>query len=430
MSTRREFLGSMSWPAAAAVAASTVRSAAFARALAATAGRLPEGSDEDLLWTWVQQAFPVDRSVINLNNGGVCPSPATVMEATKRRLDEANLLPAYYLWQVQEPAKESNRAGLASMFGCDAEEIAITRNASESLQIVQNGFDLAKGDEIVCTDQDYPRMIATWKQRERRDGIVLKQVRIPVPCEDPAKIVAAYESAITPRTRLMLVCHVINLTGQVLPVRDVVALGRKRGIPVIVDGAHAFGQVAATREQLDCDYYGVSLHKWLYAPIGSGFLYVKRDKIKGIWPLTAAGPELDADIRKFEEIGTHPAANHLGVGEALVFHHAMGTERKEARLRYLRDYWAKALAGVDRIRLNTSLDPRFSCAIGNVRIDGVDTAALNTYLWSKHRIFTVAIDHPDVKGLRITPNVYTTLDELDRFVSVMETVARKGLPVA
>jgi selenocysteine lyase/cysteine desulfurase len=427
MSTRREFLGSMSWPAAAAVAASTVAPGALHRALAATGSELPR--DEDL-WTWVQQAFPVDRSVINLNNGGVCPSPATVMEATKRRLDEANLLPAYYLWQVQEPRKESNRAGIAAMFGCDAEEIAITRNASESLQIVQNGFDLGKGDEIVCTNQDYPRMITTWKQRERRDGVVLKQVSIPVPCEDPAKVVAAYEAAITPRTRLMLVCHVINLTGQILPVRDVVALGRKRGIPVIVDGAHAFAQVSCSRDALDCDYYGVSLHKWLYAPIGSGFLYVRRDRIKDLWPLTAAEPQIEADIRKFEEIGTHPAANHLGIGEALVFHHAMGTKRKEARLRYLRDYWAKQLAGVDRVVLNTSLDPRFSCAIGNVRIEGVDTASLNTYLWTKHRIFTVAIDHPDVKGLRITPNVYTTLPELDRFVSVLTTVAKNGLPKA
>ena len=316
MSTRREFLGSMSWPAAAAVAASAV-GGSFQHALAAASTAIGSGDpladarNEDL-WIWVQQAFPVDRSVVNLNNGGVCPSPAVVMEAMKRRLDEANLLPAYYLWQVQEPGKESNRAGLASMFGCDAEEIAITRNASESLQIVQNGFDLKKGDEIVCTNQDYPRMIATWKQRERRDGIVLKQISIPVPCEDPAKVVAAYEAALTPRTRLMLVSHVINLTGQVLPVREVVALGRKRGIPVIVDGAHAFAQVACSRDELDCDFYGVSLHKWLYAPIGTGLLYVRRDRIKDVWPLTAAGPELDADIRKFEEIGTHPAANHLG----------------------------------------------------------------------------------------------------------------------
>lgn len=426
MTTRRAFLGHLSWPAAAAAAASIVPPAAVARALAAWG----EDSGAGDPWVRVQQAFPVDRSMINLNNGGVCPSPAIVLDAMKRHLDEANLAPAYYLWQIQEPKKETNRRGLAALLGCDPEEIAITRNASESLQILENGFDLGKGDEIVCTNQDYPRMIATWKQRERRDGIVLKQVSIPVPCEDPAKIVAAYEGAITPRTRALLVSHVINLTGQILPVKELCAIGRKRGIPVIVDGAHAFCQIDFKRDDLECDLYGVSLHKWLYAPIGTGLLYVRRSKIGGIWPLTAAGPELDNDIRKFEEIGTHPAANHLAIAEALVFHHAMGSRAKEDRLRLLRDRWAKRLLEHDRVRLNTSLDPRFSCAIGNVRIDGVDSSDLNAHLWNRHRIFTVVIKHPEFEGLRITPNVYTTFEEIDRFVDVMESVIRQGLPKA
>ena len=428
----------MSWPAAAA-AAGAVDLRALASALASppplppapASGSDPiaEARDEDF-WARVQQAFPVDRSMINLNNGGVSPCPALVLEAMKRRLDEANLAPAYYLWQVQEPQKETNRAGLARLLGCDPEEIAITRNASESLQIVQNGLDLRRGDEIVCTDQDYPRMIATWKQRERRDGIVLKQVSIPVPCEDPAKVVAAYEEALTPRTRVVLVSHVINLTGQILPVRDVVALARRRGIPAIVDGAHAFAQTAFSHADLDCDFYGTSLHKWLFAPIGTGFLYVRKARIKEIWPLTAAGPELDGDIRRFEEIGTHPAANHLAIGEALTFHNAMGSRRKEERLRALRDLWAKELIRDDRVRLHTSLDPRFSCAIGNVQIDGIDSARLNEYLWTKHRIFTVAIKHPAFEGIRVTSSVYTTVDEIGRFVEVMRGVVRDGLPKA
>ena len=435
--SRRRFLGAMSWPAAAVIATGT--SAVSSRVLAAAveagrAVRAPEGptpqqlAGDEAFWWHVQQAFTADRSLINLNHGGVSAAPAVVQEAMRRHLELSNTAPAYVLWELLEPRKESVRRGIASLFGCDAEEIALTRNASESLQILQCGLPLSRGDEVVTTDQDYPRMLTTFRQRERRDGIVLRTVSLPVPSEDPAEIVARFERALSPRTRLILTCQVINLTGQILPVRELVALGRKRGIPVIVDGAHAFAHLTATRSDLDCDFYGVSLHKWMCAPHGTGFLFVRRDRLRDVWPLTAAPPEQDADIRKFEEIGTHPAANTLATAEAIEFYRAVGPANKLARMYYLRDRWAKPLLAHDQVRLHSSRDPRFGSSIGTVEIRGVEVVKLQQHLWSKQRIFTTAIKHAQFEGLRISPGLSTTLDELDRFVEAMETVVRNGLP--
>jgi selenocysteine lyase/cysteine desulfurase len=328
---------------------------------------------DELFWFQAQQAFTIDRSLINLNNGGVSPSPAIVQAAMKRHLDYSNTAPTHAMWRVLEPQREGVRQQLARLFGCDAEEVALTRNASESLQICQFGFDLEPGDEVLTTNQDYPRMINTWKQREQREGVTLKEFPIPVPSENPQEIVERFAEAITPRTRLILMCHVINLTGQILPVREVVAMARARGIPVIVDGAHAFAHFVFTRQDLDCDYYATSLHKWLFAPHGTGLLYVRKDKIQDLWPLMAAPEEMAGDIRKYEEIGTHPAANYLAIGEAIAFHEGLGPKRKEARLRYLRDYWATRLLEQDRVRLHTSLNPEFSCGIATVQIEGVDS---------------------------------------------------------
>lgn len=385
--------------------------------------------DEDY-WAQVAQAFTIDRSAINLNNGAVSPAPAIVQEALSRHLAVANSTPtAHALWIAAPPLREVVRQRLAAHWGVDAEEIAITRSASEGLQICQLGIDLARGDEVLAMKQDYPRMLATFQQRERREGIVLRQIEIPVPAEDPARIVALYEAGITPRTRLILVTHMLNLTGQIMPVREIVALGRRRGIPVIVDGAHSFAHIDFKISDLDCDYFATSLHKWLFAPLGTGLLYVRRSKIRGLWPLTAAAPELADNIRKFEEVGTRPEANALAVAEALTFHQAIGGARKEARLMYLRDTWAKRLlAAGSRVRLYTSLRPRVAGNIVMIDVDGVDPMKLWAFLWEKHRIQTGAIVRDDFRGLRVSPSVYTTLPELDRFCTVMEQVIRSGIP--
>jgi isopenicillin-N epimerase len=432
--TRRKFLGAIGLPAVAAAAGVPLTPLRFTRAaeiadeLRNHPGSPAEVAEDEEFWFEVAQAFTVDRSLINLNNGGVSPSPAWVQEAMKAHLDYSNKAPVYTMWRILEPQREPVRERLAREWGVDAEEIALTRNASEGLQICQFGYDLQRGDEVLTTTQDYPRMLNTFKQRERREGIVLKQFRIPVPCEDPAEIVRLFEQNITPRTRLILMCHMINLTGQILPVRDVVAMARRHGIPVIVDGAHSLAHHNFKISDLECDNYSVSLHKWLFAPHGTGLLYVRRDKIKDIWPLMAAPEPMDDNVRKFEEIGTHPAANYLAIAEALTFHQGIGGARKEARMIYLRDYWAKRLLEHDRVRLHTSLAPGFACGLANVEIVGVDPGELNNWLWQEHRIIVTPIRHPEFQGIRVTPSVYTTLEELERFIAAMEHVVEHGLP--
>jgi len=433
MIDRRGFLTQIAAPLGATAALATLdprRAEAVARDLG-TATEAPQdlASDESF-WFEAQQAFTVDRSIVNFNNGGVSPSPAVVQDAMKRHLDYSNTAPPYSMWRILEPQREPVRQRLARAFGCDSEEIALTRNASEGLQICQLGFDLEPGDEVLTTTQDYGRMVTTFRQRERREGIVLRQFEIPVPAEDPAEVVRRFESHITERTRLILMCHVINLTGQILPVRDVVAMARRHDIPVIVDGAHSFAHFDFDHSDLDCDYYATSLHKWLFAPHGTGMLFVRRDKIPALWPLTAAPEKLEGDIRKFEEIGTHPAANYLAIAEALTFHQGLGPKRKEARLVFLRDRWARQLASEDRIRLHTSLLPGLAGGIATVQIEGVDTGELAEHLWRQHRIFTVAILRDDFEGIRVSPSVYSTLDEVDRFTEAMYGVLANGVAVS
>jgi selenocysteine lyase/cysteine desulfurase len=385
--------------------------------------------DEDY-WSVIQNAFTVTRGIVNLNNGGVSPSPRIVTEALVRYIWQQEDATAYTMWQLLEPQSETIRTGLAEMFGCDREEIAITRNASESLEILLMGMDFKPGDEILTTTQDYPRMVTTLRQRERREGLVLKMVKIPIPPKNLSEITAAFEKGITPRTKLILVSHQVNITGQITPVKQICDMARAKGIETIVDGAHSYAQFDFQQKDLGCDYFGTSLHKWLYAPKGSGLLYVKRDKIEKLWPLMAAESKQATDIRKFEEIGTHSAAPRLAIGEALLFHNGIGGKRKEARLRYLSRYWMNRLKDVPKITFNTSFEPNQSCAIANVNVEGIDPVAIGSYLFNKHHVFTTPILHEEFKGIRITPNVYTTLGELDRFCNLMESIARKGLPTS
>ena len=383
--------------------------------------------DEDY-WSTIQNAFSVTRGIINLNNGGVCPSPRIVTEALVRYIWQQEDATAYTMWQILEPQSETIRTGLAELFGCDREEIAITRGASEGLETLLLGLDLKSGDEVLTTTQDYPRMLTTIRQREQREGIKLNLIRIPIPPKNINEITSAFERAITPRTRLLQIAHQINLTGQITPVKAVCEMARGRGVETIVDGAHSFAQFYFKQPDLNCDYFATSLHKWLYAPKGTGLLYVRREKIAKVWPLFPADEKQKSDIRKFEEIGTHSAAPKLAIGEAMLFHQGIGGRRKEARLRYLSRYWMDKLKDIPKVRFNTSFEPAQMCAIANVQIEGVDPVKIGSYLFDKHRIFTTPIVHEEFQGVRITPNVYTTLPELDRFCGVMATIARKGLP--
>jgi selenocysteine lyase/cysteine desulfurase len=429
LTTRRGFVRSL-FAAAATIPA--LRDDALAR-IAGTVGAVAHRpaallADDEDFWREIQNAFTVDRALINLNNGGVSPSPRIVQEAMRRYLEFSNQAPVITMWQVLEPEIESVRQRLAADFGCDAEEMAITRNASEALEIVQLGLPLERGDEVLTTTQDYPRMITTWQQRERRDGIVLKQIPFPVPPASADDLARRFEEAITPRTKVIHVCHITNLTGQIFPIKKICQMGRARGIEVIVDGAHAYAHFPFTRDDLDCDYYGTSLHKWLLAPHGTGFLYVRKAKIPGVWPMMAAPPEMNANIRKFEEIGTHPAANHNAIAEALTFHQGIGAERKAARLRFLRDRWAKRLEQVPGVKILTSSDAKQACGLASFTPGALDVVKLTGYLWDKHRIIVTAIAHPEFNCIRVTPNVYTLVQEIDRFAEVVEETVRKGIP--
>jgi len=402
----------------------------LAAAKAAEGKKPAELAGDEAYWSEIARAFDADRTLVNLNNGGCSPAPSHVLEAMIRDLRFSNEIPVHHMWNVLEPRIESVRRDLAAEFGCDPEEMAITRNASEAMETLTLGIDLKPGDEVVITNQNYGRMITTWEQRARRNGIVVKQISFPVPPPSREDVVDRLRRAITPRTRVIEVTHITNLTGQILPVKEIVRMARERNVEVFVDGAHAFAHFPFKRDDLECDYYGTSLHKWLFAPIGTGFLYVRKEKQKKIWPLMAAPAAMDNDIRKYEEIGTHPAANHNAIAGALAFHHGIGSERKAARLRLLRDRWAKRLLAADpRVKVLTPLNDTDSCGIGLIHVEGVDTEKLQAYLWEKHRIMTTPIVHAEFNGLRVTPNVYTTLPEIDVFAGKMEEVLRKGLPV-
>jgi isopenicillin-N epimerase len=428
MADRRAFLASL---AGATASLPVFRSSAIAearRASTVAGARAAESVAEDeAYWSTIQRAFDADRTMVNLNNGGVSPSPSHVLDAMIRDLRFSNELPVQHMWGVLEPRIESVRRDVARDFGCDPEELAITRNASEAQEIMIFGLDLKRGDEVIVTNQNYGRMLTSWRQRVRRDGIVLKEISFKVPPPSQQYIVDRFREAITPRTKVIEVTHITNLTGQILPVKEIVELARPLGIQVFVDGAHAYAHFPFTRDDLGCDYYGTSLHKWLLAPVGTGFLYVRRDRIKGLWPLMAAPTEMDENIRKYEEIGTHPAANHNAISAALAFHRAIGVERKIARLRYLRDRWAKRLvAESDRVKILTPLDSPHAGAIGFFTVDGMDTPKLYGWLLDKYKIVTTPIEHPEFSGLRITPNVYTTVDEVDLFAEkVLEAVKKE-----
>jgi isopenicillin-N epimerase len=429
MVTRRDFLRRTSGVAGGLATLTDDALGVVARAAGALGSRTPEdvAHDEDF-WREIQQAFTLDRTIVNLNNGGVSPSPRVVHEAYKRYLDLSNQAPAYYMWQTLEPNIETVRRRLAAAFGCTPDELAITRNASEALQAAQLGLDLKPGDEVVTTNQDYPRMLDTWDQRVRREGIKLTKVSFPVPPSSQSELAERLLAAVSPATRVLHFCHITNLTGQIFPVRDICRAARARGIHTIVDGAHAFAHFPFTVADLECDMYGTSLHKWLLAPVGTGFLYVRQPLIKDVWPLTPANQTLTANIRKFEEIGTHPAAAHNAIAEALAFHHGIGAERKAARLRYLKDRWARHFEHHPAARVLTSFDPAQACAIGNLSLTGLDPHKVCDHLWTTHRIFVTPIKHDEYQGIRITPNVYTTLDEVDSLTEAIERLLAKGLP--
>lgn len=416
---RRNFFQLAAGTALAAFQNNAVERAAAATRSISDKTPLEAAADEDY-WAEIRNAFSVDRNIVNLNNGHVSPAPRVVQDALRRYLEYTDLGPVHTMIRELEPQVETVRRRLAETAGCDPEEIAITRNASESLENAQYGIDLKPGDEVLTTNQDYPRMLTTFRQRERREGIVLKTISFPVPPPSMDDLYQRFANAVTPKTKLILVCHITNRTGQIFPVKRICEMAHARNIPVIVDGAHAFNHFPFKISDLDCDYYGTSLHKWTCAPIGTGFLYVRKSRIAGTWSMMASADTQVNDIRKFEEIGTHPAANHNAISDALLFNENIGIPRKAARLRYLRDRWANRLAQNPKCKILHSQDPEQSCGIGFLSFHGVDAGKMYGALWNKYSVLTAHVPHEEYTGLRITPHIYSTVRDIDFFAEAVE----------
>jgi len=380
-------------------------------------------TDEEF-WYYVQQSYTIAPSFINLNNGGVAPAPKVVADAMKRNYDFSNEAPSYFMWRIIDQGREPLRKSLAQLAGCDKEEIALHRNASEALETVIFGIDLKAGDEVVLSKQDYPNMIGAWKQREKREGIKLVWINLELPSEDENYLVKQYTDAFTAKTKLVQVTHMINWIGQKMPVRKIADAAKKNNIDVLVDGAHTFAHFEFKVPELNCDYFGTSLHKWLGAPIGTGLLYVRKEKIKTIWPLFGAGEKEEADIRKFEHLGTRPFFIEEATDKAIDFYDMIGAKRKEERLLYLKNYWMERVKNIPKVKLHTSFKKEFGCAIGLVSVEGKKPAELDSYLWTNFKIHSVGIEWENISGVRITPNVYTSTKNLDRLVEGIEKFAK------
>jgi selenocysteine lyase/cysteine desulfurase len=382
-------------------------------------------TDEEF-WYFIQQSFTVSPFLINLNNGGVSPAPKTVQDAMKRYYDFCNEAPSFYMWRELDKGREPLRTNLARLAGCLPDEVAINRNSSEGLETVIFGLQLKAGDEIVAAKQDYPNMVNAYKQRGIRDGIKMKWINLELPSEDESYIVNKYVEAFTAKTKVVHITHIINWNGQILPVKKIAQEAHKRGIEVIVDGAHSFAHFNFKISDLDCDYFASSLHKWLYAPIGTGMLYVRKDKIKNLYPLFASDDPLKDDIRKFEHLGTRPFYIEQAINKAIEFHEMIGIERKEKRLHYLKNYWMEKVKDLPRVKLNTSLHPKWGCAIGNIGIDGKKPGELDSFLLDKYKVHTVGITWENIIGVRVTPNVYTTTKNLDVLVEGIREFVKKA----
>ena len=380
-------------------------------------------TDEDF-WGWVREAYTVSPTIINLNNGGVSPQPKVVQDAHIRNYQYCNEAPSYFMWQILDQGREPLREKLAAVSGCDKEEIAINRNATEGLNTIIFGLNLKSGDEVVLTRQDYPNMINAWKQREKREGIKLIWVDLPLPIEHEHDIVDLYTQAFTARTKIVMITHLINWTGQIMPVRKIADIAHSRGIEVICDGAHTLAHFDFSIPELGCDYFATSLHKWMGAPFGSGLMYVKKDKINKVWALLSNNEPDGTDIRKFESLGTRSFASEMAIGAAVDFHDMIGAKRKEARLRFLKNYWVDQLKGLPRVSFLQSNAPSMSCAIANISIDGIKPEEVSGELFTKYKIHTVGINWQNIHGVRITPNVYTSLKELDKLSLALRNIAQ------
>lgn len=380
-------------------------------------------AQDETFWAEIRKGFRLKPDYINLENGYYLMQSEEVLEGFIKNVREINYQASYYMRTLQYDDKANMRRKLALMLGCELEELIITRNTTESLDTIIAGKDWKKGDEAVMAEQDYGAMLDMFALQAKRYGMINKIASLPNDPVSDDEIVSLYENAMTERTKLLLVSHIVNITGQILPIKKICDMAHKKGVEVLVDGAHAFAQIDFNVRDLDCDYYGSSLHKWLGCPLGAGLLYVKRDKIEALWQMFGDRGFRNDDIRKLNHTGTHPVHTDLTIENAIAFHNKIGIARKEARLRFLQNYWTDKVRKTPHIVLNTPSDKARSCGIANVGVDTMKPADLAKTLLEKYKIWTVAIDYAGVHGVRVTPHIYTSLEELDAFVKALKEIA-------
>lgn len=385
-------------------------------------------AENEDFWGWIRQSYTVSPNIINLNNGGVSPQPKIVQDAHIRFYQYSNEAPSYYMWRILDQGREALREKLATLCGVLPEELAINRNATEGLNNVIFGLNLKAGDEVVLSTFDYPNMMNAWKQREKRDKIKLNWINIPQPTDDAAAIVKLYEKAITPKTKIVHITHMMNWTGNFVPVKAIADMAHSKGCEVIVDAAHSFGQIDMKFGETGADYLATSLHKWLCAPFGSGLMYIKKDKIKNVWALLSSVDPDGSDMKKFESIGTRSFASEMAIGTAVDFHNLIGGKRKEARLRYLKDYWATKCHKLPKANFYTSMKPEFSCAVATIGFEGWQAQQIEAKLFEKHKVHSVSMILEKVNGIRIAPNVYTNTEDLDVLVKGLTEISKMEAP--
>jgi selenocysteine lyase/cysteine desulfurase len=384
---------------------------------------LPVINNEDELWKTVRSHYTLKDEYINLESGYYNIIPDPILDHFINHVKHVNVEGSYYMRKALNKNKDRVTSELANLVGSTPDQIAITRNATESLDLVISGFPWKKGDEAVYAKQDYGTMKEMFEQISDRYGVVNKIISVPNHPKNDEEIVSLYESQITSKTKLIMVCHMINITGQILPIKKICEMAHSYGVEVMVDGAHCVGHFDFSIDDFNCDYYGSSLHKWLATPLGAGLLYVNKNKTHRIWPLLANGNTDKSDIKRLNHIGTHPVHTDLAISNSIDYLKWIGMERKENRMRFLQRYWSDKLRNVKNVIVNTPLDTNRSCGIGNVGLTNMSPSKMEYMLLQKYKIFTVAIDYANVKGCRISPNIFTTIKELDSFVEAVKEMS-------
>lgn len=383
-------------------------------------------ASDETFWATIRSQYLLKPDYINLENGYYNFLPTPLLDKFIEHVKEVNYQGSYYMRTVQWDNKKKVAARLSKIADCGEDELIITRNTTESLDMIIGGLDWKNGDEAILAHQDYGAMQDMFRQVQDRYGVVLKFINVPNHPKNDEEVVAVYQNAMTEKTKVILISHMINISGQVLPVRKVCDMAHAKNVQVIVDGAHAFCHIKYSINELNCDYYAAALHKWLSTPLGAGLLYVNKKRTASIWPLLADGEKDKQKIGRLNHTGTHPVHTDLTINDSIDYYEMIGAERKEARMRYLQLYWTEKVRTIPKILINTPADPARACGIANVGIEGIEPGKLAERLMKEFKIFTVAIDYANIRGCRITPNVYTTTKELDIFVSALKQLAANG----